>query len=191
LVKRPNTTPGSRIHAPPPMVRPFLGSHRGFTPTLFREGQLSWSFLPLSTREKHVPTHHSNRSGLRWALAHLLCPLLTPAPRSGFLAVPSVPLWDTVQTSRGKPDRLHCTPAGFTAIALGGCGLRYPLLTRPVMTASYPVSVRQVAVLLHASFRHHLAVMPLRFASTSPPPGCAGDSHPQAVKHARHTKKRA
>jgi hypothetical protein len=27
----------------------------------------------------------------------------------------------------------------------------------------------------------------LRFASTSPPSGCAGDLHPQAVEHARHT----
>src|SRR5258707_13274103 len=30
---------------------------------------------------------------------------------------------------------------------------------------------------------------PLRFASTSPPSGCAGDLHPQAVEHARHTTK--
>src|SRR3954447_18326828 len=28
---------------------------------------------------------------------------------------------------------------------------------------------------------------PLRFASTSPPSGCAGDLHPLAVEHARHT----
>jgi len=130
------------------------------------------------------------RSGLRCALAHLLCPLLTPAPRSGFLTVPSVPLRDTVQASRGKPNRLHRTPAGFTATTLGGSGLCYPLLTRPVLTASYPVPVRQVAALLHASFRHHLAMMPLRFASTSPPPGRARDFHPQAVEHARHTTQR-
>ena len=30
---------------------------------------------------------------------------------------------------------------------------------------------------------------PLRFAITSPPSGCEGDSHPQAVIHARRTKK--
>jgi hypothetical protein len=28
----------------------------------------------------------------------------------------------------------------------------------------------------------------LRFAITSPPSGCEGDLHPQAVKHARRTK---
>src|SRR5262249_2042991 len=38
-----------------------------------------------------------------------------------------------------------------------------------------------------ASFRRPLAGSPLRFASTSPPSGCAGDFHPQAVEHARHT----
>src|SRR5215469_13451260 len=30
---------------------------------------------------------------------------------------------------------------------------------------------------------------PLRFSSRLPPSGLAGDSHPQAVDHARHTKK--
>ena len=94
-----------------------------------------------------------------------------------------------MQVSRGKPDRFHRTPAGFTAVTLGGYGFRYLLLAHPITPASYPVSVRQVAVLLHASFRPHLAVTPLRFASTSPPPGYAGDFHPQAVGHARHTKK--
>src|SRR3954463_8509266 len=55
---------------------------------------------------------------------------------------------------------------------------------------SYPVSVRQVAVLLHASFRPRLAATPLRFANTSPPSGCVGDLHPQVVEHARHTTNR-
>ena len=96
-----------------------------------------------------------------------------------------------MQASRGKFDRFHRTPAGFTAVNLGGYGLCYHVLTRPLTSATYPVSVRQVAALLHASFRPHLAVTPLRFASTSPPPGCAGDSHPLAVEHARHTTQSA
>jgi hypothetical protein len=33
--------------------------------------------------------------------------------------------------------------------------------------------------LLHASLRQFLAVLPLRFASASPPSGCTGDFHPQ------------
>jgi hypothetical protein len=32
--------------------------------------------------------------------------------------------------------------------------------------------------------------MPLRFSSPSPPPGWAGDFHPQAVEHVRHTNQK-
>jgi hypothetical protein len=48
---------------------------------------------------------------------------------------------------------------------------------------------RSTRGLRHAAFRPHLTVMPLFFASTSTPSGCAGDSDPQVVEHARHTKK--
>src|SRR4051812_10738452 len=91
------------------------------------------------------------------------------------------------QASRGKFDHLPRTPAGSTPQALDGSGLRGKLSARPTWTASYPVSVRQVAVWLHASFRRRLATTPLRFANTSPPSGCVGDLHPQVVEHARHT----
>jgi hypothetical protein len=84
-----------------------------------------------------------------------------------------------MQISRSKPDSLHRTPAGFTALALDGYGLCDILPARPTSTASYPVSVRRVATLLHASFRQSLAVLPLRFASASPPSGCTGDFHPK------------
>src|SRR5712672_210123 len=110
--------------------------------------------------------------------AGLLCPLLTSALRSGRLTTSSVPK-DTVQISRSKPDSLHPTPAGFTVLALDGYGLCDILPARPTSAASYPVSVRRVATLLHASFRQSLAVPPLRFASASPPSGCTGDLHPQ------------
>ena len=119
-------------------------------------------------------------------LPGLLCPLLTSTLRSGSLTASSVPA-DTRQISRGKPDSLPRTPAGFTRLALDGYGLRDRLPARPTNPASYPISVRQVASLLHASFRRSLAVPPLRFASASPPSGCTGDLHPQAVGHARHT----
>src|SRR6266853_5016415 len=96
----------------------------------------------------------------------LLCPLLTSAPRSGCLAASSVP-GDTVQISRSKPDSLRRTPAGFTVLAIDGYGLCDILPARPTSAASYPVSVRRVATLLHASFRRSLAV---------PPPASAGAS---------------
>jgi hypothetical protein len=53
----------------------------------------------------------------------------------------------------------------------------------------YPVLVHRAASLLHASFRPHLAVTPLRFANPSPPSGWVKDFHLQAVDHARHTEK--
>ena len=51
----------------------------------------------------------------------------------------------------------------------------------------YPVFVHRAAALLHASFRPHLAMTPLRFANPSPPSGWIEDFHLQAVDHARHT----
>src|SRR5215475_9786186 len=53
----------------------------------------------------------------------------------------------------------------------------------------YPVFVHRAAALLHASFRPHLAVTPLRFANPSPPSGWIEDLHLQAVDHARHTNR--
>src|SRR5207237_8932969 len=55
----------------------------------------------------------------------------------------------------------------------------------------HPVLVHRLAPLLHASFRPRLTTTPLRFAMTSPPSGCQRDFLPQAVEHARHTKKTA
>src|SRR5665213_427145 len=51
----------------------------------------------------------------------------------------------------------------------------------------YPVFLHRAAALLHAFFRPHLAVSPLRFANPSPPSGWIEDSHLQAVVHTRHT----
>src|SRR5450631_2264898 len=97
---------------------------------------------------------------------------------------------NVTQASLGKLDRLPRSPAGSTALAFDGCGLRDSSPARPARDASYPVSVRQVAVLLHTSFRHRLAVVPLRFAKPSPPSGWPGDFHPQAIEHARHATER-
>ena len=76
-------------------------------------------------------------------------------------------------------------------LALDGYGLRDFLPARPTNAASYPVSVRRVAISLHASFRRSLAVPPLRFTRASPPSGCTGDLHPQAAGHAQHTDRYA
>ena len=55
----------------------------------------------------------------------------------------------------------------------------------------YPVFVHQAAALLHASFRPHLAMTPLRFTNPSPSSGWIEDFHLQAVDHARHTRENA
>src|SRR5271157_1328522 len=69
-------------------------------------------------------------------------------------------------------------PMGFASIG--------PLASR--RRPPHPVLVHRLAPLLHASFRPHLAVTPLRFANPSPPSGWVEDFHLQAVEHARHTK---
>jgi hypothetical protein len=71
------------------------------------------------------------------------------------------------QTSQGKFDSLPRTTAEFTTNTFDGYGLRDQLLTRPVSYASYPVFIHRLALLFHASFRHHLAMMPLRFTNSS------------------------
>ena len=186
---------------------------RGFTPTFQCQGLRQWlaqCCLPRSTHELPGLLAAPNRSGLRSSFRRrlavappfglgvphepcrrhdLLRPLLTSVPRSGHLAVPSVPNWNTAQISPGKSDRLPRTPAGSTALAFDGSGLCDSLPARPTKVASYPIPVRQVAVLLHTSFRRHLAVTPLRFANPSPPSGGIGDFHPQAIEHAGHTTK--
>jgi hypothetical protein len=53
----------------------------------------------------------------------------------------------------------------------------------------YPVLVHRAADLLHAFFRPHLAMTPLRFANPSPSSGWVEDFHLQAVVHTRHTTK--
>src|ERR1700761_126007 len=74
-----------------------------------------------------------------------------------------------------------------TCTRLDGYGLRCSLPTRPRVQASYLVLVHRRTLLLHASFRPHLAMTPLHFATPSPPSGWIRDSHPQTVEHARHT----
>ena len=93
-----------------------------------------------------------------------------------------------MQTSRGKFDNLHRTPAEFTALDFDGYGLCCLVPTHPARTASYLVSVRQVTALLHASLEPCLTATLLRFANTSPPSGCAEDFHLQVAEHARHTQ---
>ena len=121
---------------------------------------------------------------------HLLCPLLTSAPRSGPLARSSVPA-DTMQISRGKLDRLRRTPAESTARTcwwIRDFADSGPLVQPRLL--HYPVPVRQIAV-LHPRFiqtapRGHRPCASLALCLHQT---CAEDLHLRAVKHARHTRR--
>src|SRR5436305_11698717 len=139
------------------------------------------------------------RSPLYWPLppfrpsaarCRLLRPRLTSALWSGRLTDDLSPV---AETQRRPPE---VRPTAFTA--------RSPdLPPRPLMTVDfaficplvrpgrprYPVFVHRAAALLHAVFRPHLAMTPLRFANPSPSSGWIEDSHLQAVVHTRHTSK--
>ena len=100
---------------------------RGFTPAGHRQGQfeLVWRSRFGHETPDLLALSFNPSSGTVQAFgqrAGLLCPLLTSAPWSDRLAAASVPK-DTTQISRSKPDSLHRTPAGFTALALDGYGL--------------------------------------------------------------------
>jgi len=95
----------------------------------------------------------------------------------------------TIQASRGKPFPLadfQYTTAEFTLPALGEYGLRYLTLTRPALAPIYPVSVRRLVPLLHASFRPHLTMTPLRFANLHLHQVGVRTSTTLVSRHARH-----
>ena len=134
-----------------------------------------------------LPT--SNRSGLR----RIAPPTM---PSADFCAAVRLPYGNLSLESGTQRRSPEVRSAAFTA--------RPPdLPPRSLMTVDfaiigslvrsgrprYPVLVHRAAVLLHASFRPHLAATPLRFANPSPSSGWIEDFHLQAADHARHTKK--
>src|SRR6478672_12320928 len=125
------------------------------------------------------------RSGLQRNSFHMSSP-----PRSRALRPAQSGLPDTTEISRGKIDRLPCTPGGFTPPPLMTMDFAITCSLVRSGRPRYPVFVHRAASLLHASFRPHLVVTPLRFANPSPPSGWVKDLHLQAVDHARHTNKR-
>ncbi len=95
----------------------------------------------------------------------------------------------TIQASRGKPlpyTDFQYTTAEFTLPALGEYGLRYLTPNRPAFAPLYPVSVRRLIPLLHASFRPHLTMTPLRFANLHLHQVGIGTSTLLVSRHARH-----
>ena len=160
-------------------------------------------FLPRSPHESRILLATPNRSGLQHvvpAFDLLFLPFLPQCPdeRAGSPCptMPSADFCDAVRSPHGslspefetrrRPPEVSST--AFTAhlpdlqpCALDGYGLCDQLPARPTKDASYPISVRQVAALLHASFRPHLTMTPLRFANPSPPSGWIGTFTPKLL----------
>ncbi len=114
------------------------GGPWGCTPVPFREGQTHLDVLPRYAHEMRVILASPNRLGLRPSLSGT-----TTTPSADFSTTvrePHSPLsplsGNTIQTSRGKTASLHPAPAGFTALAIDGYGLRDLMLTRPASSAS-------------------------------------------------------
>jgi hypothetical protein len=86
------------------------------------------------------------------------------------------------QTRHSRPRRILWRPTVISRKAAPG-----PLVCGAIRIVIEVV--HRAAALLHAFFRPHLAMRPLRFANPSPPSGWVEDFHLQAVVHTRHTSK--
>jgi len=105
----------------------------------------------------------------------------------------STPSHDSV-TCGGSPEvsstAFDAQPPDLPPVCLVDTGFAVLCQLAPHRRPHHPVLVHRLAPLIHASFRPHLATTPLRFSSPSPPPGWAGDFHPLAVEHVRHTNQK-
>lgn len=86
--------------------------------------RMAGSRSPHPKRLSFVPAFSKTRSAY-------CAVLLTSPSRSRTLRSAQSGLPDTPEISRGKFDRLPCTPAGFTTPALDDCGLCDQWLARP------------------------------------------------------------
>jgi len=156
-----------------------------------------WPLLPFGPSRLSFPVRRAlpflpfrASVSIEWTdVTELLCPLLTSAPWSTPLRTFQSRSRDTAQISRGKLDRLQRTTAESTLRALDGYGLRGHLPARPTLTP--PIRFLSIGSRLCSTLLSDPAsrLQPLPFANPSPPSGWVGDSHPQAVEHARHTKR--
>jgi hypothetical protein len=169
---------------------PWVAAPSGFTLQSWRAGRTLPVFCRMAPSRCAFLLPTSIRSGLR----RIAPPTM---PSADFCAAVRPPC-DNLSLESGTPRRPpEVRPTAFAA--------RPPdLPPRSLMTLDfaitgslvrpgrprYPVLVHRAAALLHASFRPHLAMTPLRFANPSPPSGWIEDFHLQAVDHARHTNKK-
>ena len=121
------------------MIETEAGSRKGLAYGL---GLGAWVALPapLSATERAAPslqpTPFNTPTPSRHPLHGAGCRLVVADHGQVAFALPQSRLRDTAQVSGGKSNPLHHTPAGFTAVFLGGYGLCCLMSARPDATAS-------------------------------------------------------
>ena len=163
------------------------GGARGFTLCSGAQVQLNLIVLPHGAREITALLATSTVRAFGGALP----PTMPSADFCAAVRSPCGSLSLVAETQRRSPE---VRPTAFAARPSD-------LPPRPLMAVDfaircslvrpgrprYPLLVHRAATLLHAVFRPHLAMTPLRFANPSPPSGWIEDFHLQAVVHTRHT----
>ena len=177
---------------------PCLGAPRASPRRSLMKARTSWlwfccRFLPMRSpayRPLHIYPGQLCPGTVRAARrsARRLCPLLTSAHHSGRLAASFV-----------QNTGLVCRPPEVSSTAFDTCPPDIPAnaltdkdfaFLRTLVRVDLPrIRFLFVGPCLCTTLPSDLASRraPLRVASTSPPSGCAGDLHPRAVEHARHT----
>jgi hypothetical protein len=160
--------PGFRVRRSPWLLRPLVRDNARLRP-----GPLRSSSTPVGWRSRCA--HET--PGLI-ALSFNPCGGPFGLRRIAPATTPSADFRLAVGTPRGGP-----SPRGQPRRLMVRTSRDF-LPARPAKPASYPISVRRVAISLRASFRPRLAATPLRFTRASPP----SDFHTQDAGHARHTE---
>jgi hypothetical protein len=176
--------------SPPQRLRSFSSGASGLHPFPSLQRPVTWVFHRMAgSRSPYPSVLPSFRPS-----AKLVPPTTPSADFCAAIRAPHDDLSPDLETQHRPPE---VRPTAFTAHSPN-------LPPRPLMTVDfaigcslvrpgrpcYPVFVHRVAALLHAFFRPHLAVTPLRFANPSPSSGWIKDFHLQAVVHTRHTAHR-
>jgi hypothetical protein len=135
------------------------------------------------------PSRHSSLPSLRDRSLSASAYATTASADFSLSAIGGSPFQASGETSPGNLQNLRRTIVEFTPPTLGCRSFAVIRPLAPIGVASYPLLVHRPAASFHASFSKHLTMLALRFpwiGATSSP----GDSHPQALDHAGHTKKR-
>ncbi len=165
----------------------FLDSPWGFTPTSVEKARSNWLFSRLSLMS----------SAASWPLltvqAFIPAGTTMPSADSSRLVRTNHSILSLATKTDTRPPEVSSTAFSARPPDLQPAPLMDTDFANPCSLVRHGMPriwffVHRPTPLLHAAFRPHLTMTPLRFAMTSPPSGCQRDLHPQAVRaHARGT----